>query len=128
MDLHTHGLARTGEGFDVTEGEFVWQALKTYVKFEGFDGFVKLLWRGSKDLHCTMPSSSTSPERWTQWGSSTQISKRFEAACKSIRDAGGSSKLGVASKVKVDKKTGVETLLTKDYQISGLSSCRLGEK
>ncbi|KAG0142626.1 hypothetical protein CROQUDRAFT_20475, partial [Cronartium quercuum f. sp. fusiforme G11] len=44
MDLHTQGLAQVGKGFNVTGGEFVWTLLKTHVKFEGFDGYVKLMW------------------------------------------------------------------------------------
>ncbi|KAG0151387.1 hypothetical protein CROQUDRAFT_36892, partial [Cronartium quercuum f. sp. fusiforme G11] len=63
MDLCTQGLAQVGQGFDVMGGDFVWTLLKTYFKFVGFDGYIKLMWQSIWAHLFTMPSHCFFPEK-----------------------------------------------------------------
>ncbi|EGF98005.1 uncharacterized protein MELLADRAFT_113917 [Melampsora larici-populina 98AG31] len=72
---------KTGElalkGCDIKGGEFWWPDLNCEVNFSTCNRITEILWRGSKDLHCTRECFEPSGE-FTRIGTAVQINIKYE--------------------------------------------------
>ncbi|KAF6742478.1 hypothetical protein DFP72DRAFT_830463, partial [Ephemerocybe angulata] len=75
---------------DVEGGQFLWGEYGTMVDFERSSGLVDIFWRGKKDRHSTM--QSTSPRDLARFGTSVQITAAGAAAFKRFWGAGDSER------------------------------------
>lgn len=112
-NLEDNILGRMMKGFDVQEGEFVMRTLGSFTRWEGFDGYIKMAWRSTQDVHFTLPSVTPFPKRFTRWGSTAQINTRYKTICQQIMQVGGRANLGDAQRIKTNPVTNVKQVVAK---------------
>ena len=112
-NLEENILGQMMKGFDVQEGEFVMRTLASFTRWEGFDGYIKMAWRSTQDVHFTLPSVTPFPKRFTRWGSTAQINTRYKTTCEKIMRVGGRANLGDAQRIKTNPVTNIKQVVAK---------------